>query len=164
MSDLIGNLAGEGGRVLVGALAAGLVDAVKKIPTLWRREGTAAEERMEVELHRSAGELAASQEGDSGEVRARTAIVWETRLRDLLATYPEAGAELTEILAEMQREHSIRPSAVQHVTASGRQSQAQGVIGGSIYNYGSTRLDSPAGHAQDKDDVDPGDRDNGQSA
>lgn len=164
MSDLIGNLAGEGGRVLVGALAAGLVDAVKKIPTLWRREGTAAEERMEVELHRSAGELAASREGDSDEVRARTAIVWETRLRDLLATHPEAGAELTEILAEIQREHSIQPSAVQHINASGRQSQAQGVIGGSIYNYGSPRPDSPTGQTQDEDDGDPEGRDNGESA
>src|SRR4051794_204485 len=100
MSDVIETLASEGGKELVKALAAGLVGLVKKVPALWRRSGRDAEERMATELERSAAELAAAGEAGLVVAQVRAEAVWETRLRDLLATDPEAQPELERILNE----------------------------------------------------------------
>ncbi|MGW7098854.1 hypothetical protein [Streptomyces sp. NPDC054838] len=133
MSEVIESLAHEGGTVLVTALATGLVGAARRLPQLWRREG--AEERMAAELERSARELA-DPEGENPDVGARVAVVWETRLRDLLLTDPAARGELEQLLAEMRREHpQVTTTTTQHITASAPNSTAQGVIGGSIHNH-----------------------------
>ncbi|KOV67517.1 hypothetical protein [Streptomyces sp. MMG1121] len=136
MSDVVENLANEGGRVLVTALATGLVGAVRRIPQLWR--GVSAEERMTAELERSAGELASAGPEDTI-ARSRVAIAWETRLRDLLLAVPEARPELEALLAELRQEHAlVRQTTTQHITASGSNSLAQGVIGGNIYHTGAS--------------------------
>ncbi|MFE3578605.1 hypothetical protein [Streptomyces vinaceus] len=133
MSEVIESLAYEGGTVLVTALATGLVGAARRLPQLWRREG--AEERMAAELERSARELAGSQ-AENPDIGARVAVVWETRLRDLLLTDPAALGELEQLLAEMRREHRlVSTTNTQHITASAPNSTAQGVIGGSIHNH-----------------------------
>ncbi|MEV6329854.1 hypothetical protein [Streptomyces sp. NPDC051909] len=133
MSEVMENLAYEGGTVLVTALATGLVGAARRIPQLWRRSG--GEERMTAELERSARELAEAETEDSA-AEARVAIVWETRLRDLLLTDPEARRELEQLLAEMRRENPRVATTTQHITASAPNSTAQGVIGGNIHNHG----------------------------
>ncbi|WP_329201295.1 MULTISPECIES: hypothetical protein [unclassified Streptomyces] len=133
MSEVIESLAHEGGTVLVTALATGLVGAARRLPQLWRREG--AEERMAAELERSARELADSPP-ETPDAGARVAVVWETRLRDLLLTDPAARGELEQLLADMRREHpQATTTTTQHITASAPNSTAQGVIGGSIHNH-----------------------------
>ncbi|MYT22907.1 hypothetical protein GTW69_21920 [Streptomyces sp. SID7760] len=133
MSEVIESLAHEGGTVLVTALATGLVGAARGLPRLWRREGT--EERMAAELERSARELADAQP-ESHDAGARVAVVWETRLRDLLLSDPAARDELEQLLTEIRREHPrVATTTTQHITASAPNSTAQGVIGGSIHNH-----------------------------
>jgi hypothetical protein len=133
--DIMANLANEGGKVLVGALATGLVGMAKKVPTLWRRAGKGAEELMVAEMERSAAELADPSE-DTHAAQSRVATAWEDRLSLLLAEYPDAKEELEDILAEIRRESTPMATTTQHVTASGQNSMAQGVIVGSINNYG----------------------------
>lgn len=128
----IETLAFEGARELVKALAAGLVASLRKIPSLWRRSRNGDEQRIETMLHRSAAELAASE--DPG-TRDRLEDDWRGELRHLLARHPEAQTELEEILSQLHRTHT-EPPVRQNITATGQGAIAQGVIGGSINNYG----------------------------
>lgn len=133
--DMIETLATEGGKELVKALANGLVELVKKIPALWRRSGTELEQRMATELRRSADELAEAGRDGAAAALLRAEIIWETRLRDLLAAHPEARYELEALLREIRRQPAGETTIEQHITASGQNSTAQGVIGGTITNH-----------------------------
>jgi hypothetical protein len=140
MSEFIDALATEGAKELVQVLAAGFLGMFKKIPALWRHAGNGTDERMAAELERTAAELSAASGGNTGKFIARAEIIWETRLRDLLIAYPEARQELQDVLAEIRREKLPAVVTVQNVTALGQSSVAQGVIGGSLNNYGATGL------------------------
>ncbi|WP_282695918.1 hypothetical protein [Streptomyces sp. CC208A] len=96
---------------------------------------------MTAELERSARELAEAETEDSA-AGARVAVVWETRLRDLLLTDPEARGELEQLLAETRRENPQVTTVTQHITASGPHATAQGVVGGSIHNHGAPAPDT----------------------
>lgn len=130
----IETLAIEGGKELVKALAAGLVASLRKVPTLWRRKGSADEQRIHDELHRSAAELAAF--GEDAGTRARVEDAWRTELHQLLKEHPEAQKELRQILSELRQSIQSDPPIRQSIISSGQGSVAQGVIGGSIHNYG----------------------------
>ncbi|MFI8458084.1 hypothetical protein [Kitasatospora sp. NPDC085464] len=145
MTDVFEALAIEGGQQLVRALATGVVDLVRRAPALWRRSGRDAEQRIGAELERSSAEIAAefAAEGEDGpgRVRARAEVVWETRLRDLLAAHPEALQDVEQFLAELRSQEQFQPQSqtIQNITASGQNAQAQGVIGGNIVNLGVVR-------------------------
>ncbi|QKW07968.1 hypothetical protein HUT18_17810 [Streptomyces sp. NA04227] len=142
---MIETLAVDGGREFVRALAAGFADLLVRAPALWRRSGPEAEGRMAAELERYAGELADADEDGAAVTRAE--LVWETRLRDLLAAHPEAQTELAEIIEAIRQERPPVQSVRQNITASGQNSTAQGVIGGNIVNhgpYGPPSLGEPA--------------------
>jgi adenosylhomocysteine nucleosidase len=130
--DPIETLAAEGSSELVKALAAGLVASLKKVPKLWHRSGKGSEARIDEKLHRSDAELAVGDET----IRDRVAEDWRTELRQLLEEYPEAQHELRKVLIELQKLTPSQPPIQQHNSANGQGTIAQGVIGGSIYNYG----------------------------
>jgi hypothetical protein len=136
MTDVIETLASEGGKELVKALAAGLVEVVKKVvPALWRHSGKDAEDRMADEVERSAADLATVDADPDPAIRTRAEIIWETRLRDLLAAYPGARQELTDILAQLAREGRDVPPAQQNITANAPNAIAQGAMYGNVINY-----------------------------
>ena len=135
MPGIVDNLAFEGGKVLVDALAGGLVSAAKKVAGLWCKDGEAAERRVTAELESGAAQLATGQETQA--VSMRLAIVWETRLADLLATHPEVREELTALLAHLREQTGTQVhTTIQNVLAEGPRSIAQGVINGDIHNHG----------------------------
>ncbi|WP_081913629.1 5'-methylthioadenosine/S-adenosylhomocysteine nucleosidase [Glycomyces sp. NRRL B-16210] len=134
-------LAVEGGNELVKALAAGLLASLKKIPKLWRRSGKGDEARISEKLHHSAAELAAGDEA----TRDRVTEDWRTELRHLLEEHPEAQHELRKVLIALQQLTPSQPPIQQHNIANGQGTITQGVIGGSIYNYGLPSQDTADG-------------------
>lgn len=125
-------LAVEGSNALVKTLAAGLIASLKKLPSLWRRSGRSDEKRIGEKLRRSAAELAIDDET----ARTRIESDWRAELCMLLRDHPESAHDLRQLLGELQRALPTPLPVQQSNLASGRGAIAQGVIGGSIYNYG----------------------------
>jgi hypothetical protein len=142
MMDLGDTLASDAAQEIVKALVGGLVEVVRKIPSLWRRAGEHREDLIKAEVERSS--LALQDAGDDlPAVQARQEGVWEGRLRDLLAQDPDAAAEVRGLLEELERRSSRMPQAVQNITASASGATAQGAMFGQIINYSeSTRPDA----------------------
>jgi len=134
MTDLGETLATDAAQEIVRALAAGVVEAVKRIPNLWHRSGGRREELIRAEVERSAATLAAAGD-DLPAVRARQEGAWEARLRDLLDEHPEVELDLRGILEESRRQAVQEPAAVQNVTASAPGATAQGAMFGNVISY-----------------------------
>lgn len=135
MTDFVDTLASDAAQEIVKVLVGGLVEAVKKVPSLWRRVGARKEELIDAEIQRSS--LALQNAGDDlPAVLARQEGAWEGRLRDLLAEHPEVVEELQGMLQEIRRQASQLPQAVQNITASAPGATAQGAMFGNVINYG----------------------------
>lgn len=134
MTDFGDALTIEAAKQIVSILTGGLVEAVKKVPDLWRRAGSRKQELIEAEVQRSA--LALQDAGDDlPAVLARQEGAWEGRLRDLLAEHPEAAAQLRDLLDDLQGQAAQWPQASQYITASAPGAIAQGAMYGNVNNY-----------------------------
>lgn len=135
MTDFADTLASDAAQEIVRVLVGGLVEAVKKVPSLWRRVGARKEELIAAEIQRSS--LALQNAGDDlPAALARQEGAWEGRLRDLLAEHPEAMEELQGMLQEIRRQASQLPQAVQNITASAPGATAQAAMFGNVINCG----------------------------
>ncbi len=135
MTDFGDTLASDAAQEIVKVLVGGLVAAMKKIPTLWRRAGSRKQELIEAEVQRSSAALQDAGD-DPPAVLVRQEGAWEGRLRDLLAEDPQAADELRGMLEEIRRQASQLPQAVQNITASAPGATAQGAMFGDVINYG----------------------------
>lgn len=101
--------------------------------------GRGDEERRDLaaaRLDRAAAEVEAADPAERDEVRQRVAAAWQVRLVDLLDDHPEAEAELRRVIEELSgRLPAAQQSWVQHITARGQGSVAQGVMFGTIINH-----------------------------
>ena len=132
--DLGDTLATDAAQEIVQVLFSGLIEVVKKIPSLWRRAGKHRQDLIRAEIERSS--LALQHAGnDLPAVQARQEGVWEGRLRDLLAEDPDAAAELRGMLDEIRSVSSQMPQITQHNTASAPSATVYGVILGNIINH-----------------------------
>jgi hypothetical protein len=134
LMDLGDTLATDAAQEIVKALAAGLVDLVKKGPELWSRLGKRRQELIAQEVDRGLAKFRGA-DGDRTVVPGFQEGIWAGRLRDLLAEDPEAIADVRELLAELRQHTSARPQAVQNITASAQGASAQGAMFGNIVNH-----------------------------
>jgi hypothetical protein len=132
--DLGDTLVSDAAQEIVRALVAGFVEVAKKLPRLWRRAGSSKQELITGEIDRSTA-MRRSAGDNLPAVQARQESVWEARLGDLLAEYPDAAAELRDILEEIRR-HAGQPQAQQNITATATGAVAQGAMFGNVINYG----------------------------
>ena len=100
MTDPVTDLAMAAAKELVKAIVAGLVDLVKKIPTLWRRAGSVKEASIAAEVERSARDLEAADEADQAQARNLQEALWRARFQDLLDEHPESASDIARLLEE----------------------------------------------------------------
>ena len=132
--DLGDTLISDAAQAIVKSLIGGIVEVAKKLPRLWRRAGGSSQELIEDEIDRSATALQGA--GDAlPTVKARLEGVWEARLRDLLAEYPDAAIELRALLEELRSQAGRHPHAQQNITATAPGAVAQGAMFGNVINY-----------------------------
>jgi hypothetical protein len=135
MTNLGDALVTEAAQQIVKALVSGLVEAVKKIPKLWRDVGDRKERFIRGEIERSSAALR-----DAGAnlpiAQARQEGIWEGHLRDLLIENPAAVASLRDLLEDIKQRDAHTIHAVQDITASGQGAIAQGAMFGNVINYG----------------------------
>jgi hypothetical protein len=105
MTDIGDALASDAAQQIVQALVAGMIEAVKRIPRLWRRSGPSKEEQIEAEIKRTVALLRDPENLPA--VVSRQEGAWEARLRDLLDEYPETTTELRQILDEIRNQARV---------------------------------------------------------
>lgn len=130
--DLGEMLASDAAQEIVKAIAGGLVEVVKRIPSLWHRAGGRRELLIKEEIERSARALEGAAD-DLPVVMARQEGAWDGRLRDLLAEYPDAVVDVRRMLEEIRHLSSHLPQAVQSITATAPGAIAGGAMFGNVY-------------------------------
>jgi GrpB-like predicted nucleotidyltransferase (UPF0157 family) len=152
VADLVETLAAEGGKDLVQALVAGLVQLAGKVPALWRHVGRDAEEGMAKELERTVATLNAPSTNRE-QVVLEAQIEWKIWLRRLLTDHPDARSELEDLLSELRRETPTVVGQTQNIT--GNHAPAYGVMNGNIINHyhdGGRRLPDAPEHGTEPDE------------
>ncbi|GHH68476.1 hypothetical protein GCM10018781_25540 [Kitasatospora indigofera] len=88
---------------------------------LWSRDGSDRHEVIEADLEETRGELLAASDNSMDEVLEEVRVEWQSRLRRLLASSPEAVAELRGILQEFSPQTIPEASAsiTMHANSSG---------------------------------------------
>jgi hypothetical protein len=132
--DLGDMLAADAAQEIVKAIAAGVTEVAKRIPVLWRRAGGRKEELIKSEVERSVQALRDAA-GDLTAILVRQEGAWEGRLRDLLAEYPEAAADIRRVTEDLGHLSAHAPRITQSITASAPGAIAQGAMFGSIVNH-----------------------------
>jgi hypothetical protein len=135
MMDLPTTLEAEISKELVKATVAGLVSLVKKVPNVFRRSGTAKEERVAAEVDRFAANVAAASGPELTRELVRQEASWEVMLRDLVAEYPEAADELRAIAAEVRKATAAHPTALYQQRVDGSSAGAQGPGSTAVVNH-----------------------------
>jgi hypothetical protein len=134
LAEALAGLASVGGTALVTAMVTDGWEGLRARVARVLGRGEAREiEASAARLEQSRLALAGLS-GDALE-RARTeqAIVWQTRLADLLEQHPDAEGELRVLLAEVQTQVTGPVGQVeQHAVASGQAQQA--VLGSGVQN------------------------------
>jgi hypothetical protein len=97
-----------------------------------------ADSRIERRLNATREQLTAAAAGELNQVQAALAGQWETRFADLLADYPDAEADLADLVAELRAaapvavgDHSVTAGRDVRISADGG-SVAAGVIHGGV--------------------------------
>jgi hypothetical protein len=137
MIEAVAELAMTGAATVVGAMATDAWQAARtKVAGLLGRGDDSRRELAETRLERAAAEVEIAEPDRREEVRERIAAAWQVRLVDLLEEHPEAEAELRRVIEDLSsRLPPAQQSWVQHITASGQGSVAQGVMFGNIINH-----------------------------
>lgn len=135
MTSFGDTLASDAAQEIVKALVAGMTEAAKKIPGLWRRSGRRKEELIEAEIQRTA--LALQDPDNLPAVVSRQEGAWEGRLRDLLAEHPMVITELRDIVGELRGRRPNAAQLTQHVTAYTAGTAGGAMFGDVIFHYGS---------------------------
>jgi hypothetical protein len=132
--DLGEMIAADAAQEIVKAIAAGVTEGARRIPALWRRAGGKKEELIRSEIERSARALRDGTD-DLPVILVRQEGAWEGRLRDLLAEYPDAVADIRRVTEELGYLTAHKPQVTQSITASAPGAIAQGAMFGSIVNH-----------------------------
>lgn len=122
MDPEITSLAQGAGAALVTSLATDTWQAAREgIVRLWRRLQPRRADVVAAELEAGRTEVLAAVAADDQEVLSELRAEWQGRFRRLLATRPDAAAELRDLLDEIAPEaRGTAPTVTQHATASGR--------------------------------------------
>ncbi|MBB6550089.1 hypothetical protein [Nonomuraea rubra] len=137
MMEAVAELAMTGAATVVAAMATDAWQSARtRAAALLGRGDEEQRELAETRLERAAAEVEAADPGDRDEVRRRIAAAWQVRLMDLVEAHPETEAELRRVIEELSgRLPAAQQSWVQHITAEGQGSVAQGVMFGNIINH-----------------------------
>jgi hypothetical protein len=134
LSEALAALASTGGTALVTAMVTdGWENIRTRLARLIGRSDTAETKTTEGWLDQSRAAL----EGPTGpgldRAKVEQEIVWRTRLGDLLERYPDAEAELRDLIAEMESQALKAGGSVQQHFAAFDQAQ-QAVLGQGTQN------------------------------
>ncbi|MBY8871611.1 hypothetical protein K7640_07100 [Micromonospora sp. PLK6-60] len=140
VAEWITALAAAGGAAAMGAAGTDLWTGARDgLGRLFDRAGARRREVVLRQLDEDATEISRAVPTERDVLRERLAATWQTRLTDLLMEHPEVARELRAWAEAAQAGRPGTPTVVQHVTASGTGSVAQGTVGGDIHNHGSVR-------------------------
>lgn len=118
---------GDVAKIIVQAIAAGLVTQVMKIPALFRRQGK--EETVAKEAEDATKELTAASGPDRERVQIGQEAAWKLRIRDLLAEHPDAATELRALKSEIEAALATQPGTTtytQHIGTNSAGAQGPG--------------------------------------
>jgi hypothetical protein len=109
------------------------------------------DEPTERRLAQTRQELVTANPADLAQVQAMLAARWETRFADLVADYPDAEAELTALLPDLEAAAAMPVVATDHSVSAGRDvtvtakggSVAAGVIAGNVVVPAARLSDEP---------------------
>ncbi len=135
--EAVAELAMTGAATVVGAMATDAWQSAKtRAAALLGRGDEERRDLAEARLERAAAEVEAADPAHRDEARQRVTAAWQVRLVDLLEDHPEAEAELRRMIEELSgRLPAAQQSWVQHISAKGQGSVAQGVMFGDIINH-----------------------------
>jgi hypothetical protein len=127
-------LAAVGGTAVVNAMVTDGWEGVRKrFARLLGRGDQKETEAAEARLEKSHEALRGLSGADLEKAQAEQAVLWRTRLADLLENQPDAEAELRSLVAEVQAQVIGAAGRVeQHVTGSDQAQQA--VLGTGMQN------------------------------
>lgn len=115
MTDPMNTIETELAKAIVQAAVGGLVELVKKVPTVFRRAGKAKQQIAEAEVERSIAVLATTSGSDQEREVIRQEASWEMLLRGLVAEHRELADHLQALLAELRHGLLAQPRTTQVV-------------------------------------------------
>ncbi|MFB9530604.1 hypothetical protein [Nonomuraea roseola] len=130
-------LAMAGAATVVGAMATDAWQSARSAAgRLFGQGDEGRREIAETRLDRAAAEVKVADPAHRDEVRERIAASWQIRLADLIEEQPQAEAQLRRMIEDLRRQlPPAQQTWVQHITASGQGSVAQGVMFGNIITH-----------------------------
>ena len=146
LTEALAALASTGGTALVTAMVTDGWEGTRvRFARLMGRGDVVETRNVDAQLEQSAATLAASSASELPGMQAEQAVVWRTRLEDLLMRDPSAAPELSALVAEVHGE-IIGTSAqvTQYTFGFGRAQQAVQGQGVQNNNFGREyRSDNP---------------------
>jgi hypothetical protein len=126
LTEALTALASAGGTALVTAMVTdGWAGVKARAARLLGRGHAAGTEVAEGRLEESRAALAGLSGGELERVQAEQAVVWRTRLADLLEENPDAATELQELVTEARAAAGVSAGpVVQHFAAFDQAQQA----------------------------------------